>query len=261
MRPEYVLKLLENGERTDGRKLDVFRDIKVETGIIKRAEGSARVKIGKTDVIVGIKTEIGEPFSDMPDMGILKTGAEFTPIASPDFESGPPREDAIELARVVDRGIRESECIDLEKLCIKEGEKAWEIFVDVHIINHDGNLIDASALAAVAALRNTKMPKLEKDKIIKDKLDRIIKGSIQCVKAYFTNRCKDMLPPPGLHYQLALFHRDNNPPTSPLNQVVACFILQFLFGKGDCFYLLFLFGRLFGRFDLISKINICNLIA
>ena len=172
MIPEYVLKLLENGERIDGRKMDQFRDIKVETGIIQRAEGSARVKIGKTDVIVGIKTGIGEPFSDIPNMGILKTAAEFTPIASPDFESGPPRENATELARVVDRGIRESECIDLEKLCIKEGEKTWEIFVDVHIINHDGNLIDASALAAVAALRTTKMPKLEDDKIIRDELEK-----------------------------------------------------------------------------------------
>jgi exosome complex component RRP42 len=168
---EYMIKLLENGERVDGRKLDAFRDIKVETGIIKRAEGSARVKIGKTDVIVGIKTEIGEPFSDMPNMGILKTEAEFTPIASPDFESGPPGEDATELARIVDRGIRESEMIDLEKLCIKEGEKAWEIFVDVQIINHDGNLIDASALAAIAALKVTKVPKLEDDKIIRDKTE------------------------------------------------------------------------------------------
>jgi len=172
MKPEYVLKLLENGERVDGRKLDQFRDIKIESGVIKRAEGSARVKIGKTDVIVGIKTEIGQPFSDMPNMGILKTGAEFTPIASPDFSSGPPGEDATELARVVDRGIRESECIDLEKLCIEKGEKAWEIFVDVHMINHDGNLIDSSALAAVAALRTTKMPKLKDGKIDREKLEK-----------------------------------------------------------------------------------------
>jgi len=171
MRPEYVIKLLESGERIDERKFDAFRDIKIETGIIKRAEGSARVKIGKTDVIVGIKTEIGEPFPDMPNMGILKTEAEFTPIASPDFESGPPGEDATELARIVDRGIRESGCIDLEKLCIKEGEKAWQIFVDIQIINHDGNLIDASALAAVAALRVTRVPKLEDDKIIRDKTE------------------------------------------------------------------------------------------
>jgi len=172
MRPDYVLKVLESGERVDGRKMDQFRDIKVETGIIQRAEGSARVKIGKTDVIVGVKMDLGEPFPDVPDMGVLRTGAEFTPIASPDFESGPPGEDATELARVVDRGVRESESIDLEKLCLKEGEKVWTVFVDVHIINHDGNLIDASALAAVAALKTAKMPKLEKDKIIRDKLEK-----------------------------------------------------------------------------------------
>jgi len=170
MRPEYVLKLIENDERIDGRKLDEFRKITVEKGCIKRAEGSARVKMGKTDVIVGIKMEIGKPFSDMPDMGTLKTGAEFSPIASPDFESGPPGEDATELARIVDRGIRESESIDLEKLCLEKGEKSWEVFVDVHTINHDGNLIDASALAAVAALSVAKIPEIEDDKIIRDKL-------------------------------------------------------------------------------------------
>jgi len=172
MQSDYVLKLLESGERVDGRKMDQFRDIKLETGIIKRAEGSARVKIGKTDVIVGVKMDLGEPFPDIPDMGVLRTGAEFTPIASEDFESGPPGEDATELARVVDRGIRESESIDLEKLCLKEGEKVWTLFVDVHIINHDGNLIDASALAAVAALKTAKIPKIEKDKIMRDKLEK-----------------------------------------------------------------------------------------
>jgi exosome complex component RRP42 len=165
-----VLKLLEKGERIDGRKMDEFREVKVETGVIKRAEGSARVKMGKTDVIVGVKMEIVQPFPDVPNMGMLKTEAEFTPIASPDFESGPPGEDATELARVVDRGIRESECIDLEKLCLKEGEKVWGVFVDIYIINHDGNLIDASALGAVAALRTTMIPKLENDKIVRDEL-------------------------------------------------------------------------------------------
>jgi exosome complex component RRP42 len=33
------------------------------------------------------------------------------------------------------------------------------VFIDVYVLNHDGNLIDASALAALAALINTKMPK------------------------------------------------------------------------------------------------------
>lgn len=172
MQTEYMFRLLERGERIDGRKMDEFRETKLETKVIESAEGSARVKIGKTDVIVGIKLGIGTPFSDMPNMGVLKTGAEFTPIADPDFESGHPGEDATELARIVDRGIRESDSIDLEKLCLKEKEKVWEVFIDVHIINNDGNLIDASALAAIAALKTAKIPEIEDDKIIRDKLKK-----------------------------------------------------------------------------------------
>ncbi|MBS3052654.1 MAG: exosome complex protein Rrp42 [Candidatus Aenigmarchaeota archaeon] len=167
MRTNYIFKLLEKGERIDGRKLDEFREIKVLPNAIERAEGSSRVIMGKTDVIVGIKLEIGVPFPDMPNMGTLKTGAEFSPIAHKDFEPGPPSEDATELARVVDRGIRESDCIELEKLCITEKEKAWDVYVDVHIINHDGNLIDASSLAAVSALLNARIPKLEDKTVIR----------------------------------------------------------------------------------------------
>ncbi len=107
--------------------------------------------------MVGIKIEIGEPFADVPNKGVLTVNAELVPLASPTFESGPPDENSIELARVVDRGIRESEAIDLEKLCIEPRKKVFIVFVDVYVLNYDGNLIDASALAALAALLNTKM--------------------------------------------------------------------------------------------------------
>lgn len=167
IRNTYMLKLLEKDERLDGRKLDEFRSIKVTPGVIERAEGSARVSLGKTDVIAGIKMEIETPFPDMPDEGTLKTNAEFAPIAHEDFIPGPPGEDATELARVVDRGIRESNCIELSKLCLTEGEKVWGVYIDIHIINHDGNLIDASSLASIAALLNTKIPKYEDGKIIR----------------------------------------------------------------------------------------------
>lgn len=167
MRNEYILKLLEKDERLDGRALAEFRPIKIEPGYIKRAEGSARVIMGKTELIAGVKLELDVPFPDVPNLGILKTGAEFSPIADPEFMSGPPREDAVELARVVDRGIRESECIDLEKLIITPAEKCWGVFVDIHVINNDGNLIDASSLASISALLNAKLPKLENNKIVR----------------------------------------------------------------------------------------------
>ncbi|RLG58038.1 MAG: RNA-binding protein [Candidatus Hydrothermarchaeota archaeon] len=163
---DYIISLLQQGERIDGRKFYEYRNISVETGKFEKAEGSALVKIGNTQVLVGVKLGIGEPYPDSPDMGVLTTSAELVPLASPTFEPGPPDENAIELARVVDRGIRESECIDFEKLCIVEGEKVWIVFVDIHVLDYDGNLFDASSLGAIAALLNTKFPKLEDDRII-----------------------------------------------------------------------------------------------
>ena len=117
--------------------------------------------LGKTQVLVGVKVETGEPFPDTPNDGVMTVNAELVPLASPNFEPGPPDENSIELARVVDRGIRESHAIDTEKLCIEPGKKVFVVFVDVYVLNHDGNLIDASAIAAVAALMNTKMPNYE----------------------------------------------------------------------------------------------------
>ncbi|VVC00021.1 Exosome complex component Rrp42 [uncultured archaeon] len=89
------------------------------------------------------------------------------PIASPDFEVGPPSKESIELARVVDRGIRESKSMDFRDLCIKEGEQVWMGFVDLYILNDDGNLFDACGVAALGALLDTKLPKLEDGRIVK----------------------------------------------------------------------------------------------
>ncbi|MEW5759437.1 MAG: exosome complex protein Rrp42 [Candidatus Thermoplasmatota archaeon] len=158
IRKDYIYQLADVNKRIDGRKFDEIREISFEVGKIKTAEGSARVKMGETDVLVGVKIEPGEPYPDAPNMGVLTTNAELVPMASPTFESGPPTPDAIELARVVDRGIRESDAIDLASLCIKEGEKVWVVFVDIHVLDYGGNLFDPSALGALLALENTIVP-------------------------------------------------------------------------------------------------------
>jgi exosome complex component RRP42 len=155
---DYIIRLAEQGKRIDARSFNHYRKIEIETKIVNKAEGSARVRIGNTQVLVGIKIDLGEPFPDSPNCGVLSTAAELVPLASPDFESGPPREDAIELARVVDRGVRESQVIDVEKLVITPGEKVWVVFIDIHILDYDGNLFDAASLGALAALSTTIMP-------------------------------------------------------------------------------------------------------
>lgn len=161
VRLRQISEMIEKGKRLDERGLRDYRPIKIEQGLIERAEGSARCYLGKSEVLCGVKVETGEPFPDTPNDGVMTVNAELVPLASPNFEPGPPDENSIELARVVDRGIRESHAIDTEKLCIEPGKKVFVVFVDVYVLNHDGNLIDCSALAAMAALLNTKMPNYE----------------------------------------------------------------------------------------------------
>jgi exosome complex component RRP42 len=156
-----LTELLNNGKRLDGRGLTDYRSFTIEKNVIEKANGSAQIKLGKTKVMVGIKVEVGEPFSDTPDEGVLMVNAELVPLASPTFEPGPPDENAIELARVVDRGLRESKALDLKKLCIKEGEKVFIVFVDIYVLDYDGNLIDASAMAALTALLTAKIKAYE----------------------------------------------------------------------------------------------------
>ena len=158
---QTYISLYEKGLRADGRSIHAPRSITIKTGVLDKAEGSAQVSLGNTQVLVGVKVELGQPFKDTPNQGVLVVHAENVPLASPIFEPGPPDENAIELARVIDRSLREVKAVDLESLVIRVGEKAWNLWVDVYVLDHDGNLFDASMLAAMAALATTRIPDYE----------------------------------------------------------------------------------------------------
>ena len=160
-----LLKALAKGIRLDGRGLLEYRPMTIEINVSKSAEGSARVKFGKTDVIVGVKLGVEKPYPDTPDQGNLMVNAELLAMSNPEFEAGPPSAQAIELARVIDRGIREAKAINQKDLVIKPAEKVWSVMVDVCSMNDDGGLLDASALGALAALKNARFPKYENDQI------------------------------------------------------------------------------------------------
>lgn len=155
---DYLVQLAKDGKRHDGRGFDEFRPVSIRARYIQQAEGSARVRLGDTDVVVGIKMGLGTPYPDSPASGTMTTSAELVPLASADFETGPPSQTAIEVARVVDRGIRESKTIDFDKLCIVEGERIWMSFLDMHVVDYDGNLFDACSLGAISALRTATVP-------------------------------------------------------------------------------------------------------
>ncbi len=155
---QHLITCLEKQTRFDGRKLDEFREVKVEKGVSCNAEGSARVKIGNTEVVAGVKLIVDKPYPDTPDQGSLMVNAEFLPLSSKEFETGPPGIRAIETSRVIDRGIREAKAIDVKKLCIEVGEKIWLVSIDICTLNDEGNILDAGGLAALAALQDARFP-------------------------------------------------------------------------------------------------------
>ncbi|PSS06457.1 Exosome complex exonuclease, partial [Actinidia chinensis var. chinensis] len=73
--------------RSDGRKRLTYRPISVETGIIPQANGSARVKLGATDVIASVKAELGKPSPFQPDRGKVAIYVDCSPTAAPIFEA------------------------------------------------------------------------------------------------------------------------------------------------------------------------------
>ena len=161
LRKQQMWEAISKGKRLDGRNLDDIRPLEIELDIIKKANGSAKVKLGNSEVIAGVKIETGEPFEGLENKGALIVSAEVLPTASPYIEPGPPDEETVELARVVDRGIRESEMINLDKLVLVPGKIVYTIFVDCSVINADGNLFDATSYAVVLALASSKVPIFE----------------------------------------------------------------------------------------------------
>ena len=174
IRSGYIKELLESGKRLESRGINEFRQIAIKCDTLGNAEGSTQVDIGNTKVLAGVKMVVEEPHSDTPDEGNFIVSAELLPIASAGYDVGPPSPSAIELARVIDRGIRAGNCIDLKSLSIDK-ERVWSVYVDLYVLNYDGNLFDAGTLAVMSALSRAKIPKFENKEIVHTEDDKPLK--------------------------------------------------------------------------------------
>jgi exosome complex component RRP42 len=195
---EYMYDILNRGGREFGRKFLEYRGIRLEVNKMPHAEGSALVDMGNTKVLTGVKLAVGEYQRDAYGEGSLVTSAELLPLASGRYETGPPTPDAVEFARVVDRGIRAAGLIDSEALAIDD-EKAWNVYLDIYVLNYDGNLFDAGTLSSVAAILTAKQPKYDDEVITRDgNLPRIkTKGSMVTSCTYGKVDSKLLLDPDG----------------------------------------------------------------
>ncbi|XP_050204220.1 uncharacterized protein LOC126654426 [Mercurialis annua] len=151
--------------RCDGRKRYDYRPIFVETGVIPQANGSARVRIGATEVIASVKAELGRPSVLHPDKGKVSIYVDCSAVAEPMFEGRGGEELSAELSAALERCLLggksgEGAGIDLASLLVAEGKICWDLYVDGLVISSDGNLLDALGAAIKAALSNTGIPKV-----------------------------------------------------------------------------------------------------
>ena len=84
-------------------------------------------------------------------------------MAAPSFEVNRPTETEVLISRLLEKTVRRSGALDTESLCLIAGKKCWSVRVDLHVLSQDGNLIDASCFAVVAALRHFKKPDTSMD--------------------------------------------------------------------------------------------------
>ncbi|SLM36389.1 Ribosomal protein S5 domain 2-type fold [Lasallia pustulata] len=151
----FILEDLQEGVRVDGRAFDQFRKMQLELG---EEYGTATVRLGKTRVLVQVSAEVTKPLEDRKFDGIFNIVTELSPIASPAFEVGRQTEQEVILSRILEKAVRRSRAIDTESLCIISGAKCWTIRADVHVLDADGGLIDATCIALLAALRHFRRP-------------------------------------------------------------------------------------------------------
>lgn len=93
------------------------------------------------------------------------------------------------ISRILEVTLRRSNALSTESLCLVAGRDVWSVRADVHVMDHDGNLIDACALCILAALRHFRIS------------DTSVKGGELTV---FTPLERDPVPLALLHYPICV---------------------------------------------------------
>lgn len=83
---DYIVECITQGCRADGRGLLACRRAITELDVVPQATGSARVRLGETDVFVGVKVELGEPHDAAPDCGRIEFFVDYAPCGTQDID-------------------------------------------------------------------------------------------------------------------------------------------------------------------------------
>jgi len=157
----FFNKFLAQQVRPDGRTLHKARNTIITTNTLHTAQGSAMVKLGNTNIVCGIKAEVTRPHDQEPKLGFCFPSVEITSLSLENSEWTRRDEMSVPIASLLSRLLQM--CVNREALCIVPGEAVWVLYVDVYVLEHDGNVQDAALLAAFTALTELTLPQVNYD--------------------------------------------------------------------------------------------------
>jgi exosome complex component RRP41 len=146
------LKLIKNGKRIDGRKADELRPIKMEVGVLKRADGSCYVEWGKNKVIAAVygPRECFPKHTQNPYKAKLTYKYSMAPFSVDDRKRPGPDRRSQEISKVS----REA----FEKIVFSEYFPRTAIDIFVEVLQADAGTRCAALTAASVALADAGIP-------------------------------------------------------------------------------------------------------
>uniref|UniRef100_UPI00358FBF87 exosome complex component RRP42 n=1 Tax=Myxine glutinosa TaxID=7769 RepID=UPI00358FBF87 len=157
----YIAHGVQAGVRCDGRAHVDYRQLELELDVVSNTNGSSRVRLGSSDVLVGVKVEMGTPKPDSPSEGYVEFFVSCSANATLEFDGRGGDELATMITNSLYCAFNNPSCLPRQTVCIVPGKHCWILYVDVLILEYGGNMLDTASLAVKAALRNTRIPTVE----------------------------------------------------------------------------------------------------
>lgn len=139
-------------KRPDGRKVDEMRNVEVEVGVLDRADGSARARLGNNLAIASVygPREMHPKHASRPDRAVIRLNYRMATFSVKDYKRPFPSRREKEISKVLSEAF---ESIVLTKMFPRS-----VIDIHVQIFESDGGTRTAAAIAASAALADAGIP-------------------------------------------------------------------------------------------------------
>ncbi len=175
--------------RADGRHPGETRPIRLSFG---RAHNMSEctVQFGSSTRVSSSVTchLIPPPHADRPNDGSITFAIDLSPMSAMGFDYAQPASTLTagalgstgssgggmgqsqsegqklltnRILRILERTLLNGGAIDAEALCVQSGKWVWRLHIDVTVLDHGGNLVDACVLSAVAAMRHFRKPEVQ----------------------------------------------------------------------------------------------------